>query len=146
MGYFSCWHSINWWKKCNYKTGTLTKNFLKPAGWENPYIKFYNVPKDKLQDFFDSVKEKNRSTINKGNIARLTKRIFELKNNKSIWTIMNYHPEPLPWTSSGLRGEQICMPCLYTTHIKCSNTPRGKFQYKKLWYNQWDNQQFFNQN
>ena len=47
--------------------------------------------------------------------------------NKLMITSPSTQPTPLPWTSTILQEEKICMSGLYTAHIQFSITPEKKF-------------------
>ena len=71
----------------------------------------------------------HKSTINKRSLERITWRIFYIKQSNQLKrTSLNTQPAPSPQNSTNLRGKQIRMSGLDTSHIQFSNTLEDKFQ------------------
>ena len=120
------------------KTIALATTFFKPVGEENPHVWFEESPqiisnqtwgKVSVSMNADPINEKYRSKINKTSIVLWAQKMFYInKSNQFIRTIMNTQPEPLPQTSSSLRGNQISIYSLHISHRHFSTTPEEKYQ------------------
>ena len=119
------------------KNGTLATNFYKTAGEANPYISvwptgnFLTHPRTSfsINEWWSNKYDKHNSTTNNRRLEIVTRGIHYInQSNKLKQKSMKTQPAPSPRPSTNLRGKQIRISGLCTTHRQFEITPEDKFQ------------------